>query len=144
MNYMAEDRTLRRLLLAWGPVLVFMALIFVASAQPKHAPPPGTDGFYFSGSMPVFEGGWETIIKKSAHVAAYSGLTLLIIRGLRHSGSSPREAALLGVILAASFAISDEMHQTAVAGRNGTVLDIGLDYVGAVLASWTQVVQDRK
>lgn len=125
---------LRATLWTWGPVLMLMALIFVASAQPKHAPPPGSGDIYFSGAMPVFTDTWEFAIKKGSHVLGYGALGWLIMRGWRWHGLPDREAALLAILLATTYALTDEIHQGFVTGRNPSVMDIGFDYVGAALA----------
>jgi VanZ family protein len=125
----------RDVLVIWGPVLVLMALIFLFSAQPKSAPPADGKGVYFSGVMPIFEEqGLEALIKKGAHVAAYGLLSVLFMRGLLAQGLSSREAAYFGILLAVSYALTDELHQAFVPGRHATVLDVGIDYVGAASA----------
>jgi hypothetical protein len=124
----------------WGPVILLMALIFVTSAQPKTPPPPGAESVYFSGAMPIFEGLWEVLVKKSAHVIVYGLLTLLFMRALRRSGIGLREAANTAILLALVYALTDELHQAFVTGRNSSVLDIGFDYIGstaaALIARW--------
>jgi VanZ family protein len=120
---------------AWGPVLALMALIFVFSAQPKPAPPAHAKGVYFSGMVPVFTAqSPEVLVKKGAHVAGYGLLGVLIMRGLLAQGLSAREAAYLAILLAIGYALTDELHQAFVPGRHATVLDIGMDYVGATSA----------
>ena len=125
----------REVLIAWGPVLVLMALIFVLSAQPKPAPPAYAKGVYFSGVVPIFTAqGPEVLVKKGAHVVEYGLLGVLIMRGLLAQGVSTREAAYLAILLAISYALADELHQAFVPGRHAMVLDIGIDYVGAASA----------
>ena len=125
----------RDVLMIWGPVLILMALIFLFSAQPKAAPPAHADGVYFSGVMPIFRAqSLEALIKKGAHMAGYGLLGVLIMRGLLAQGLSSREAAYFAILLAVSFALTDELHQAFVPGRHATVLDVGIDYVGAVSA----------
>lgn len=125
----------------WGPVLLVMALIFVASAQPKYAPPGASaESVYMSGLMPIFTGDWDLIVKKGAHMITYVTLSVLLLRALRRTGHSLRDASLLAILLALSFALTDELHQAFVPGRHASVLDIGFDYVGltsaALIARW--------
>ncbi len=120
---------------AWWPVIAVMALIFFGSAQPKHAPPAGSEAIYFSGLMPVFPGGWEFLIKKSGHMLAYGMLAALTARALPRSGQTPRRAAWLALLVAAGYALSDEFHQSFVPGRYASPVDIGFDMAGAVLAT---------
>ena len=121
--------------LAWGPVLALMVAIFVASAQPKHAP-PGSAPLYMSGAIPVFtDRVWDALVKKSAHVVAYAILAALVLRALRAHGMSIREAAYVAMLLALGYALTDELHQASVAGRHASALDIGFDFTGAAVAS---------
>lgn len=120
-------------LVVWGPPLVLMLLIFAFSAQPKPAPPAGVGRVYFSGVMPIFTAySWETLAKKGAHVIGYGLLAALIMRGYLIQGRAPREAARLAILIAISYALTDELHQAFVPGRHASMLDIGFDYVGAV------------
>jgi VanZ family protein len=126
---------LLRLAWAWGPVLVFMALIFFFSAQPKNPPPPDYSGdVYMSGYSPVFNGGWEVLIKKGSHVMGYGLFALVVVRALSAHPLPHREQLLLAIVLVMTYAITDELHQSLVPGRNATVLDIGLDFAGACFA----------
>jgi VanZ family protein len=125
----------RNVLVIWGPVLVLMVLIFLFSAQPKSAPPAYAKGVYFSGAMPIFTAQTqETLVKKGAHMAGYGLLGALIMRALLAQGLSAREAAYFAILLAVSYALTDELHQGFVPGRHATVLDVGFDYVGAASA----------
>jgi VanZ family protein len=142
-----QDRSAwRRLVMTWVPVVGLMALIFFASAQPKNDVPPGTTTVYMSGSLPVFvDYSLNTLIKKGAHVITYAVLAGLIIRALTSNGVSMREASLLALAIAMSYALTDELHQAYVAGRHSSVLDIGFDYVGASAASlWRRRWAGRK
>jgi len=112
-----------------------MLVMFVFSAQLKTPPAGHSDGIYFSGVMPIFtEQSWETIVKKGSHMAGYGLLAVLLMRALRIENQPVREAAHLAILLAVSYALTDELHQAFVPGRHASVLDIGFDYVGAASA----------
>ena len=112
-----------------------MLLIFVFSGQPKPPPAGHSDGVYFSGVMPIFtEQSWETLVKKGSHMAGYGLLAVLILRALQIEQRPVREAAHLAILLAVSYALTDELHQAFIPGRHASVLDIGIDYVGAASA----------
>ena len=86
------------------------ALIFAASSQPGSSvglPPP-----------------WD----KLAHLTAYAVLAGL----LRAGGLNPAAAFLI----AALYGVSDEWHQSFVAGRDANPGDWLADALGAALASW--------
>lgn len=113
---MAKTNTVRRWLWRWGPALAWMALIFALSAQSK------TD-------LPDY-GMFDLFVKKTAHLVAYGTLALLLawaLGGRRH---------WVGIVLLLTllYAISDELHQTMVPGRNGRWYDVAIDMVGASLA----------
>lgn len=139
MSPQRSTRTRRTALLAaahaWGPFLLLAAIIFVASAQPKLAPPPGTDSpVYMSGVMPIFPDVWDLVVKKSSHVLGYGLLALLALYGLTRSGRPPRRAMLLAVLLAVGYGLTDELHQSFVTGRHASPVDVGIDAFGAIVA----------
>ncbi len=105
-----------------------MGVIFVLSAQPDlpHAPGPWLD----------------TLLKKIGHAVAYGVLAWLYKRALQHyrgenDTSTTIRAVSLG--LAVVYGVSDEYHQTFVAGRNGQLWDVvvdGMGACGAMLLDW--------
>lgn len=117
----------------WGPVLAALAVMFIASHQPKLPAPSENMTVYFSGAMPIFSGLLDVVIKKSAHVLAFGVLALLIMRALIASGQDARRASLIAIIVTVSWACLDELHQSFIPGRHPSGLDVGLDYVGAAL-----------
>ena len=126
-------RYIRLSLTTWGPVLTAMAVMFIASAQPKLPPLTEPVTVYFSGALPVFPGLWDLLIKKSAHVIAFGALALLNMRALLAWRASLQEAAHLAIVFTVGYAMLDELHQAFVPGRHASGLDIGLDFVGAAL-----------
>ena len=94
----------------WGPVIVWMALIFVLSSQ-------ASDGRHTDVVV---------LLRKGAHVCEYLILTLLLRRA-----TTPAAAALIAL----AYAASDEWHQTFVPGREGTPRDVAIDGIGITLAS---------
>ncbi len=108
----------RRGLALWAPVVLYMALIFYVSSRPDVSIP---------------EGRW--ISDKSTHVLAYAALGVLFVRAL--VGGLPARitsaTALLAVALTTAYGATDEFHQLFVPGRNGELLDLTADAIGAVL-----------
>jgi VanZ family protein len=105
----------REVLSRWAPVVAWAALIFALSSIPSLGTGLGT---------------WDLVLRKLAHAAEYAVLGVLLLRA---TGSEPA-AFLLGV----AYAVSDEVHQSFVSGREGAVLDVGIDALGvaAGLALW--------
>lgn len=130
----SKPNLFRTVILFWGPALIVMTAIFFASSQPKIRPPAEPHGVYFSGAMPIFTGDWDTLIKKSAHALVYGLLAACLLRALLAQGKMPGEALSLTLLLTLTFAVTDELHQALVPGRSSSVRDIGLDYLGAILA----------
>jgi len=74
-------------------------------------------------------------IRKGMHVFEFGILALLWYRALNWDGSGWQTRAALGAfLLAAGFATLDEIHQTFVASRTGTILDVGWDSLGAAVS----------
>lgn len=102
----------------WLPPLALMGLIFFLSAQPD-----------FSSGL----GAWDILLRKLAHAGVYAVLFLLWWRALRSAGHDrPLAAAWL---IAVAYSATDEWHQTFVAGRHGTPLDVLIDAGGASAAA---------
>lgn len=107
----------------WLPPLVWMGLIFIVSAQP---------------TLPSAPSGWDAVLKKTMHVVAYGVLAWLYaraMRGRRVDGAAnrqPDEAKIRAISagLAVVYALSDEYHQMFVPGRNGSLVDVGVDGLG--------------
>jgi VanZ family protein len=78
----------------------------------------------------------HTLLRKSAHLTEY-GIFALILYS--HPGEEGRRlwrprAALLCVLGAAAYSLTDEFHQIFSPGRHASLLDCGLDTIGAGLA----------
>jgi VanZ family protein len=109
-----------RKLVRWLPVLFWMGLIFYLSAQPDlpHHPDDMAD----------------LILKKMGHMAEYGVLAGLVWWAWPKSGGrSSRHVTLYAFIFSGLYAISDEIHQFFVPGRDGRLLDVGFDLLGALL-----------
>jgi VanZ family protein len=68
-----------------------------------------------------------------AHATGYALLALGYLHGL---GGASRRVYLLAWLLAFLYAASDEFHQSFVPGRNGTMIDVGIDAFGAGMGLW--------
>lgn len=110
---------LKRAASAWLPVLAYMAIIFVLSAQPKLP----------EISAPVLS--WD----KAQHLIAYLGLALVAFRAANLMPILAKPGSYIqSFILAASYGGLDEFHQKFVTGRSAEVRDWLADALGAALA----------
>jgi len=127
----------------WLPPLLWMALIFLVSS----------DGESFNRSSRIIgplvqwlfpEAAPQTVenlvvaVRKLAHVTEYACCAILLWRALRrHTARDTRpwtwrEPALAQIIVIA-YAITDEVHQSFVPGRQGAAMDVLLDSLGGLL-----------
>ena|SRR5204862_6597042 len=94
-----------------------MALIFYLSSLHEAPLPPG-------------------VTDKPAHAFGYMGFGLVIARALAR-GLPPRLTfgqALIGLAIASLYGVTDEFHQSFVAGRSADILDWYSDSIGAAIA----------
>jgi VanZ family protein len=97
-----------------------MAVIFYLSAQPDLPHHP--------------EGVVDLVAKKLGHMVEYGILAGLVWWAWptdRHESSA--RAFRGALVFTALYAISDEVHQLLVPGRNGQVWDVAFDLLGAAL-----------
>ena len=107
-----------RYFLYWLPVIVWMVLIFIVSSQPQ---------------LPRYPTGMiDLLLKKLGHLTGYAVLALLVQRALAQ-GRECSTVPILSCLLSIIYAMSDEYHQLFVPGRNGSLWDVGVDSLGAVI-----------
>jgi VanZ family protein len=106
----------------WLPVAAWACLIFALSAVPD---------------LGTGLGGWDLVLRKLAHAAEFAILGALLGRAT----SSPPLAFVLGAL----YAVSDEVHQSFVPGRQGSPLDVAIDTVGVAvgLVAWQRYARRR-
>ena len=78
----------------------------------------------------------HTVVRKLAHVVEYCVFTLLLYRGFRQDAPNRRQWrwAFPALLVAVGFAGLDEFHQTSEPMRTGSVIDAGIDAMGALTA----------
>ena len=97
----------------FAPPLVLMGVIFFLSAQPD---------------LNSGLGGWDTVLRKAAHMLEYALLWFLWWRALGYGSKLP------AVVIALAYAATDELHQHFVDGRVGSPVDWLIDATGIALA----------
>ena len=103
-------------------MVVWAGLIFVFSSVPD---------------LGTGLGGWDLVLRKIGHAAEFAVLGALLARAL---GS-----AWLAIALGVLYAVSDEVHQTFVPGREGSPLDVAIDTVGVAfgVVVWQRIARAR-
>jgi len=135
--------SLSPLLKYWLPLVIWMALIFVASTE--HGSPAHTwlllepfFRWFLPTASAVTADRVHLLIRKAAHLAEYATLGVVLFRAL---GSTYRgllrderwKIAALALGIAALYAVSDEFHQSFVPSRHPSASDVLIDTCGAFL-----------
>ena len=142
-----EPRPFTRLWLrTWGPVALWVALIWAMSGEPFAAKHTGS--LLAAGLRFVFPDiGLDTlqtihgILRKVAHVTEYAVLGALNCNAFRcqePDWTGPR-LIRVSLVLALACALVDEGHQKLVPERTGSLCDVLLDTAGAALGTWVVV-----
>ncbi len=114
-------KTGRLIFAYWLPVFLWSALIFWLS------------------SIPGLESGLavktDFVLRKSAHLAECGLLAILWLRALTAAGIPKRRAFLFAILFSIAFAVSDEIHQLYVPGREGKISDTAIDTLGILIGA---------
>ena len=116
----------------WVVTLVFMALVVVLSVTPANGRPG--DSFFVWLVMNT-----ATPLQKLLHVTIYAVLSVLWLWTLADISSRPLRMAL-SFALSAGLGTALEVHQTNVPGRFGTMMDVMLNALGAVIGLAAAIV----
>jgi VanZ family protein len=125
----------------WLPVLLWMGLIFYMS----------TGMFSAQNTFDLFQRVLRSIdpaisnstirlinnsLRKAGHVTEFFISGLLVFRAFRAGSTEPRMMrwAMFSFVFIVLFAASDEFHQSFVASRTASVLDVCIDSGGGLLA----------
>jgi VanZ family protein len=106
-------------LFRWGPAILFMAIIFIASST------TGSD-------IPNF-GIIDFVVKKGGHLTGYALLGAAFFHAIGRENSARRRWIAIAAILVVLYAVSDEWHQSFTPGRNPSARDVFIDTIGGLL-----------
>lgn len=121
---------MKRIILNWLAVLLWMGVIYYFSAQPDLK----------SELEPI----WDLIFRKIAHMAEFFILAFLLFRAYLGNKMIAGWALFLAVFIAIIYAIFDEYHQTLIDGRTGSSFDVIIDSVGVLAFAVMQIIQLKK
>ena len=126
----------------WLPVLIWMAVIFSASADARSASTSSRlIGPFVRFFMPdISQERLDLIVflvRKAAHVTEYAILAWLLARALTMpvtpAGRWSRKAASIAWIVTSLYSATDEFHQSFVPNRDARWSDVIIDSTGAAL-----------
>lgn len=112
---MTRGRTLSLVL----PPFLWAAVIFALSSLPDLK----------SNLVPT----WDLVLRKLAHAFEYAVLAVLFARIGIAERASMRWTLTVAFLATVAYALTDELHQLSVVGRQGRPADIGVDSIGAAL-----------
>ncbi|HBR14458.1 MAG TPA: hypothetical protein DD723_02810 [Candidatus Omnitrophica bacterium] len=112
---------IRKILRFWFPVLGYSGIIFYVSSIAKLKTP--VDIMYFD---------------KVWHLLEYLPFGFLLARALVNTRSSLSRSSMVGLVLLLSFfyGVSDEVHQSFVAGRESALTDVLADTIGGLIGGY--------
>lgn len=99
----------RSVVFAWLPVVAWAGVIFALSSIT---------------GLGTGLGVWDLVLRKLAHAVEFGVLGALLYRAL---GREP-----LALLIGSAYAVTDEVHQAFVSGRQGSPLDWLIDTAGVV------------
>ena len=99
-----------RALTAWLPVVAWAAVIFTLSSIPN---------------LSTAEGVLGDVLSSGAHAVEYAVFGALLLRAL--------DARVLAFAAGFAYAITDEIHQSFVPGRQASAVDLLVDAVGLIV-----------
>lgn len=104
------------------PIIFWVGIIFYLSGRPD---------LKVVGDKLVV---WEIILRKFGHVSEYLILGWLFFRLMYQAhGQKLNRSLVWSMVFVLLFSISDEYHQTFVPGRQGKLIDVVVDSIGALL-----------
>ncbi|MFG6495359.1 VanZ family protein [Fictibacillus sp. UD] len=146
---------MKKILLYWLPVLLWMGIIFYASSQPyeKQDLRPTLSAnldlsiienlfssftFHYAGDEISIQAlgaahFLEFFIRKAAHFFTYFVLGFLIYRALSYYFLNNRLTFISSWVLTILYAISDEVHQSFTPNRTPHVEDVMIDAAGGLI-----------
>lgn len=80
---------------------------------------------------------WDLVLRKFAHATEFGVLALLWFSALPQKMSLRSRYTVAGVA-AVLYAVSDEVHQSFVVGRDGKMVDVAIDTFGILIALGAQ------
>ncbi|MFA6410195.1 MAG: VanZ family protein [Candidatus Buchananbacteria bacterium] len=113
----------------WLAVIAWLAVIFYFSNQPN--------------LKSEFEPLWDLIFRKIAHMAEFFVLAYLFFNALSKNKVSLKKKLFLVLILTFLSAVFDEYHQSFIANRVASPVDVGIDSLGILGFVMLKLIEKR-
>lgn len=143
MNRQASDQKRNRILAWAGAALWALGLFILSSLSPAAVASMQASAvqwvekacvlLFDSPFTPSFRAVFTQIFEACLQMGSFGVLALMIWNALRVMGASDRRATVLSVAGTVLYAVTDELHQVLVPGREPQVLDWAWDCLGAAL-----------
>lgn len=131
---------------SYALLAIWMGLIFVFSAQDAAVSQGQSDvlaALLGSATGSDDQGLLSFVTRKAAHIFLYLVLGLLVYAAVRTHGLPKGKGALVSVLIALGYAVTDELHQLSIPGRSGELRDVLIDTVAAAIGIALYVAVDR-
>lgn len=86
----------------------------------------------------------DSVVKESLHLVEFAILYLLLVGAILTTGRFSFQLSLICGVIAASYGLLDEIHQSFVPARSATLIDFVKDVTGVVVASYFVMRAYRK
>lgn len=133
---------MRRKIISWTLVIIWMVLIFILSHQPAPESSDLSSGItrkvmdiikLFAPNIKLSLESLHFIIRKGAHFSIYLILGILSSIALRSYRLSKPRLIIMAITICVLYAISDEIHQIFIQGRSCQLGDVLIDSSGSIL-----------
>ena len=118
---MANKKKRNFFIFYYAPLVFWMGLIFYFSSLSGMSQKQHPDLFFY-------------VTRKGAHIFEYFILAFLFFRVFQFHKLKKKEVYVLSFLFSLAYALSDEIHQVFVFGREGKFSDVGVDMIGIILA----------
>ncbi len=133
----------------WGPVVAWAVVIFIASTgwftgpRTEAVVVPLLAWLFPHADRYTLEA-MHAVVRKLGHFTEYLIFGVLIARALRDERGGLVRHAVMAVVLATSYAVTDELHQHFVPGRTAAAMDVAIDALGATVGQMALLLRPRR
>lgn len=113
---------MKRFVLLWLPVVVWMGVIFIGSSISR-VPRVGDDTL-------------DGLVHRVAHLLEFAVLGALLLRAMSKDKPTTKREVVVTLIVVALYAASDEFHQRFTPGRSSEGISVLFDVAGGAIGVW--------